>query len=115
MDDWSEDIESDDEVIKTNDTDEDDFEFNDHCDKSKLKDLNEKDEYGSKECKRGRKLTLPPGLSLTDSQKGLRNPLLVDLDNSEVRVKNNKKIDSWFGSEEMKVGLSNWCLVIMNL
>ncbi|VDP58607.1 unnamed protein product [Schistosoma margrebowiei] len=50
-----------------------------------------------------RKMILPPGLSLSTSEQGKRNPLLVDLDDSEEIVKKKRKIDSWFGSDEIQV------------
>ncbi|CAH8456768.1 unnamed protein product [Schistosoma margrebowiei] len=49
-----------------------------------------------------RKMILPPGLSLSTSEQGKRNPLLVDLDDSEEIVKKKRKIDSWFGSDEIQ-------------
>ncbi|CAH8453017.1 unnamed protein product [Schistosoma mattheei] len=49
-----------------------------------------------------RKMILPPGLALSTSEQGKRNPLLVDLDDSEEIVKKKRKIDSWFGSDEIQ-------------
>ncbi|CAH8457208.1 unnamed protein product [Schistosoma haematobium] len=49
-----------------------------------------------------RKMILPPGLALSTSEQGRRNPLLVDLDDSEEIVKKKSKIDSWFGSDEIQ-------------
>lgn len=50
-----------------------------------------------------RKMILPPGLALSTSEQGKRNPLLVDLDDSEEIVKKKRKIESWFGSDEIQV------------
>ncbi|CAH8447607.1 unnamed protein product [Heterobilharzia americana] len=55
-----------------------------------------------KKAKSKRHMILPPGLYLSTTEQGKRNPLLVDLDNSEENVKKKRKIDSWFGSDEMK-------------
>ncbi|CAH8456291.1 unnamed protein product [Schistosoma curassoni] len=49
-----------------------------------------------------RKMILPPGLALSTSEQGKRNPLLVDLDDSEEIVKKKRKIESWFGSDEIQ-------------
>ncbi|VDQ02734.1 unnamed protein product [Trichobilharzia regenti] len=38
----------------------------------------------------------------SSGDRGKRNPLLVDLDDSEESVKKKRKIDSWFGSNEIK-------------
>ncbi|XP_018654153.1 putative ribosomal RNA methyltransferase [Schistosoma mansoni] len=49
-----------------------------------------------------RQMILPPGLVLSTSEQDKRNPLLVDLDDSEEIVKKKRKIDSWFGSDEIQ-------------
>ncbi|CAH8451892.1 unnamed protein product [Schistosoma turkestanicum] len=49
-----------------------------------------------------RQMVLPPGLTLSTSEQGKRNPLLVDLDDSEESVKKKRKIDSWFSSDEIQ-------------
>lgn len=49
-----------------------------------------------------RQMILPPGLALSTSEQDKRNPLLVDLDDSEEIVKKKRKIDSWFGSDEIQ-------------
>ncbi|CAI2724951.1 unnamed protein product [Schistosoma spindalis] len=49
-----------------------------------------------------RQMILPPGLVLSTSEQGKRNPLLVDLDDSEEIVKKKRKIDSWFGSDKIQ-------------
>ncbi|CAH8463060.1 unnamed protein product [Schistosoma rodhaini] len=49
-----------------------------------------------------RQMILPPGLALSTFEQDKRNPLLVDLDDSEEIVKKKRKIDSWFGSDEIQ-------------
>ncbi|CAH8830846.1 unnamed protein product [Trichobilharzia szidati] len=55
-----------------------------------------------KKPKSKRQMILPPGLALSTTEQGKRNPLLVDLDDAEESVKKKRKIDSWFGSNEIK-------------
>ncbi|TNN19701.1 pre-rRNA processing protein [Schistosoma japonicum] len=67
-----------------------------------IKISSSKSRSNDKKNKSKREMILPPGLALSTFEQEKRNPLLVDLDDSEEIVKKKRKIDSWFGSDEIQ-------------